>query len=460
MSAKRFLALFLVIPLIISEAYGASIDFGEDCGSPGDTVTIPVTLNYIEGETPNICSIGIDIGFDPDVLENPQVEIGPAGSDADKDIFSNIVSPGLLRMGILGYNQNIISAGIVANVTFTIKADAPYGTYTLTNTPSASDPDGNAISVTGADGIVSISCPSAVNHPPIAQEQTVSTDQNTPVDVTLLATDADNDLLTYSIVSYPSHGTLDITGIPKVTYTPDPDYTGTDSFTFKANDGEADSNAATVSITVTLPTGPRPAPISGTVTTNCTVTPGTTSHDLYISSGVTVINTGATIRNATVCTGATIVGGTLERTIENFGTLRDVTIAEDAKVEGGKLKGIIKAKLKSLLKSFVAEEDTVIENEGIIEGTAEAPVVLKKASEIKIMPGGEVRGFIKSEEFFDSSIDIPAGALVAEREISIRFSRPTIPGFSSFVQLTNPEGMLFDEADDYLIDFTTLTLSE
>ena len=38
---------------------------------------------------------------------------------------------------------------------------------------------------------------------------------------------------------------------PVLTYTPDPNYLGTDSFTFIANDGEDDSNVATVSITVT-----------------------------------------------------------------------------------------------------------------------------------------------------------------------------------------------------------------
>ena len=37
---------------------------------------------------------------------------------------------------------------------------------------------------------------------------------------------------------------------PDLTYTPDPDYHGPDSFTFVANDGTVDSAAATVSITV------------------------------------------------------------------------------------------------------------------------------------------------------------------------------------------------------------------
>jgi hypothetical protein len=37
---------------------------------------------------------------------------------------------------------------------------------------------------------------------------------------------------------------------PNLTYTPDTDYAGTDRFTFKANDGIADSNTASVGISV------------------------------------------------------------------------------------------------------------------------------------------------------------------------------------------------------------------
>jgi hypothetical protein len=51
-------------------------------------------------------------------------------------------------------------------------------------------------------------------------------------------------------VTTPAHGTLSGTA-PNLTYTPDSNFNGSDSFTFKANDGHADSNVATVSITVT-----------------------------------------------------------------------------------------------------------------------------------------------------------------------------------------------------------------
>ncbi len=89
-----------------------------------------------------------------------------------------------------------------------------------------------------------------MNTPPIAYNQTITTAEDTPKGITLTASDADSDPLTYSIVTGPTHGTLSGTP-PNVIYTPYPNYNGADSFTFKAYDGQAYSNIATVSITVT-----------------------------------------------------------------------------------------------------------------------------------------------------------------------------------------------------------------
>jgi serine protease len=90
---------------------------------------------------------------------------------------------------------------------------------------------------------------SPVNDAPVADDQSVTTNQDTSVGIILTASDVDCDSLTYAIVNNPSHGSLSGTA-PGVTYTPETDYTGTDCFTFKANDGTADSNVATVNITV------------------------------------------------------------------------------------------------------------------------------------------------------------------------------------------------------------------
>ncbi|HEY3230558.1 MAG TPA: Ig-like domain-containing protein, partial [Roseiflexaceae bacterium] len=87
------------------------------------------------------------------------------------------------------------------------------------------------------------------NRPPVADNQSVSTNEDTAKSITLSASDADGDNLTYIVVSGPMHGALSGTGASRI-YTPAPNYNGPDSFTFKASDGQADSNVATVSITV------------------------------------------------------------------------------------------------------------------------------------------------------------------------------------------------------------------
>ncbi|MEZ4864024.1 MAG: Ig-like domain-containing protein [Caldilineaceae bacterium] len=88
------------------------------------------------------------------------------------------------------------------------------------------------------------------NSAPVATAQSVSTDQDTATAITLAGTDANDDPLTYTVVTNPSNGTLSGTA-PNLTYTPTSGYTGSDSFTFRVNDGIENSAAtATVDITV------------------------------------------------------------------------------------------------------------------------------------------------------------------------------------------------------------------
>ncbi len=91
------------------------------------------------------------------------------------------------------------------------------------------------------------------NVAPVANSQSVSVIKDTPKSLTLTAIDANNDPLTYSIVVPPSHAILSGgTGATR-TYTPNTGYVGTDTFTFKANDGTIDSNIANVSVSVEQP---------------------------------------------------------------------------------------------------------------------------------------------------------------------------------------------------------------
>ena len=127
----------------------------------------------------------------------------------------------------------------------------------LTYTPNADFVGADSFTFQASDGVansslatVSINVLEVVNTPPVANNQSVNTNENTAVAITLTASDADGDTLTYSVVDSPANGSLSGTA-PNLTYTPDTDFVGGDSFTFQANDGTAVSNSATVSITVT-----------------------------------------------------------------------------------------------------------------------------------------------------------------------------------------------------------------
>jgi hypothetical protein len=88
-----------------------------------------------------------------------------------------------------------------------------------------------------------------VNQPPSANTQSISTNEDTSAIVTLTASDPEGSALTYTVLSNPAHGTLS-GAPPSLIYQPVSNYAGADSFTFRVNDGQVNSDVATVSITV------------------------------------------------------------------------------------------------------------------------------------------------------------------------------------------------------------------
>ena len=91
-----------------------------------------------------------------------------------------------------------------------------------------------------------------VNVPPVAVDLSMAMDmaEGNSKTITLAATDADGDVLTYSIVSQSSLGNVTVDG-NKATFTANENANGDTTFTYKANDGNADSNTATVAVSIT-----------------------------------------------------------------------------------------------------------------------------------------------------------------------------------------------------------------
>ncbi|PWU09575.1 MAG: hypothetical protein C5B50_27065, partial [Verrucomicrobia bacterium] len=99
-----------------------------------------------------------------------------------------------------------------------------------------------------ASATVQITRDTGGNHAPVAVSYSTTAQKNNALNLTLVASDADNDPLTYSI-NQPAHGHVTGTG-PAVVYTPNTGYIGPDSFSFTVSDGALSSLPGTILIRV------------------------------------------------------------------------------------------------------------------------------------------------------------------------------------------------------------------
>jgi VCBS repeat-containing protein len=173
---------------------------------------------------------------------------------------------------------NVAAPGVLTNdsdadgdpLTAVLVSDVSNGSLSLNSdgsfsyTPNANFNGSDSFTYTANDGTadsntatVSITV-NAVNDPPTAAGDSYTTDEGTTLNVAapgVLTNDSDpeSDPLTAVLVSDVSNGTLNLAADGSFTYTPAPGFAGTDSFTYRANDGQADSNLATVSVSVIAP---------------------------------------------------------------------------------------------------------------------------------------------------------------------------------------------------------------
>jgi hypothetical protein len=105
-----------------------------------------------------------------------------------------------------------------------------------------------------------------VNDPPVSRDDAVITNEDTPINIPVLAndTDVDNDPLSISEVGAPASGSVGQDG-NSITYTPNLNFYGQDSFTYVVSDGIL-TDTGTVSVTV-LPVNDAPVAVDDSVST-------------------------------------------------------------------------------------------------------------------------------------------------------------------------------------------------
>ena len=153
---------------------------------------------------------------------------------------------------------NTLAYSIVANGTKGVAAITNAATGAFTYTPNADANGSDSFAFKVNDGTVDSNTATIsvtitpVNDLPAASDGTLTTNEDATANGTLSASDVDGNALTYSVVTNGTKGSAAITdpATGAYTYTPALNAYGTDTFTFKANDGTVNSGNATVTVTI------------------------------------------------------------------------------------------------------------------------------------------------------------------------------------------------------------------
>ena len=253
-----------LVPTLELQTGSIAIDKGHSSGSTTDArgLVRPCDLasvtNATGGDSADVGAFEVQgtcagTNTDPDAVDDSPAILEDSGANTinvlsdDTDAEGDTLSITAVTQGAHG---SVVNNG--TSVSYTPAANF-FGSDSFTYSIS----DGNGGSDTATVNVTV----SNVNDPPVATGNSYTINQDTVLSVAAPGvlgddSDIDGDALTATLVSGPSHGTVTLGADGSFTYTPAPHFAGSDSFTYHAFDGTANSNTATVSITVLDTEGP------------------------------------------------------------------------------------------------------------------------------------------------------------------------------------------------------------
>ncbi|UXI03214.1 Ig-like domain-containing protein [Photobacterium sp. TY1-4] len=204
-------------------------------GLQSEPATVTVTLAPV-----NDAPVAVD--NTAQLLEEGSFEVNVLGNDTDVDLDDgdslNPASVTVVRAPVNGQVQ-VTSAGAIV---YTANENY-FGEDTFTYTVK------DAAGAVSNEATVTMTV-TPVNDAPVAIAQAQMLDEDTTLTLTLGGTDIEDDALVYSITESTSNGELEQLGDNSWRYTPNANFYGADSFKFKVNDGELDSEPVEVTLTV------------------------------------------------------------------------------------------------------------------------------------------------------------------------------------------------------------------
>jgi VCBS repeat-containing protein len=249
------------VAMITNASTGAFTYYPNPNANGSDSFTFKVNDGFIDS---NVATFTITI---------TPIDDAPVAYGGSLTVFEDSLAAGTLSASDV--EGDSLTYSIVTNGSkgVAVITNASTGAFTYYANPNANGSDSFTYRVN--DGMVN-SNPAPVsvtinpvNDAPVAYPSSLTTNEDTAATGTLSASDVDGDSLTYSIVTNGSKGVAAITNASTgaFSYTPNPNANGSDSFTFRVNDGTLNSFAATVSITIT-PVNDIPVANAGNLTLN------------------------------------------------------------------------------------------------------------------------------------------------------------------------------------------------
>ncbi|MEK6780591.1 MAG: Ig-like domain-containing protein [Bacteroidota bacterium] len=243
----------------LSVVIGADVTYTPNANYNGSDIFTFKVNDGASDSSPATVSITVDPVNDAPVANNQSVSTQMNVARAITLTGSDVEGSSLTYSIVTPPTNGSLSVVVGDGVTYT-----PNGGYTGSDSFTYTVNDGALTSVAAT---VSITVIAGINTTPVANNQGVTVQEDVAKAITLTGNDADGNPLTFTIVTPPAQGSLSVVIGAGVTYTPNANYSGSDSFTFKVNDGASDSNPATVSITVD-PVNDAPVANNQSVTTS------------------------------------------------------------------------------------------------------------------------------------------------------------------------------------------------
>jgi len=201
--------------------------------------------------------------------------IAPIVNDIDVSAFqgqSVIIKLADASLDIEGSNLTFLIETNPENASLDLNRSTGEVTYTATLNFSGND----TFTYKAFDGVdesaaatVTINVIGLPNSAPLSSDAFLTTIENIPVQLNLntVSDDLNGDSLTFTIVTDPQNGDAIVTNEGLLTYTPNGGFSGTDTLSFRSNDGELNGNVAELTIIVNETPNSAPVANAASITT-------------------------------------------------------------------------------------------------------------------------------------------------------------------------------------------------